>query len=249
MSGKGEGVGCLVFLPTYNESENIIPLLERLTEVKGIDILVVDDSSPDNTAGIVAEFASSNRRVKLIVRKGRRGRGRAGMAAYKFFLKHEYRLFVEMDADFSHDPGYVPVIIEHLKKHDVVVGSRMVKGGKDCERGLCRRLLSITANRMTRVLLGLPVRDCNSGFRGFRRAVIEGLAEDCFSGISSASQPIIQETMLKVFSKGFKIKEIPIEFRQRREGVSKLRPEHLFIGFFAILKLWLARHGFAERKK
>ncbi len=226
----------IVFIPTYNEKENIARLIQELLRYL-IDILVVDDNSPDGTANIVKELSKKHKNVHLLLRKEDRGRGFAGKAGYKFCLEHNADYIIEMDGDFSHDPKYVPEIIKNLKEHDIVIGSRLIKGGKDIGRSLGRRTLTRLANGYIRIMLGIKAKDCNSGYRGFNRKVLEAINVD---RLFSRGPAIVQEVLYKIHLKGFTIKEIPITFENRTEGISKLTMKELAVGYWVIMKLRLA---------
>ena len=222
-----------VFTPTYNEKENIANLIKELLKYNG-DILVVDDNSPDGTADIVKKFAKKHKNVHLLLRTKNKGRGLAGKAGYKFCLDHEADYIIEMDADFSHDPKYIPEIIENLKNYDVVIGSRLVKGGKQVGRGIIRRTITKLANIYIRAILNIKAKDCSSGYRGYRGNTIKAID---VNKLFSKGPAIVQEVLYKIHLKGFKIKEIPIIFKNRIEGKSKLTIKELAAGYWIIMKL------------
>jgi dolichol-phosphate mannosyltransferase len=226
----------IVVVPTYNEKENIANLIKEILKVKDVDVLVVDDNSPDGTWKIVKGMA--DKRVNLLLRTKNRGRGLAGIAGFKYAVENKYDYIIEMDADFSHDPKYIPDFLEKIKECDVVLGSRAVKGGKQVGRPLLRRLITRLANLYIRILLGLKVNDCNSGYRCFKRKVLESINLDT---MISRGPSIVQEVLYKVRLKGFKIREIPIVFTEREEGSSKLGPYLLWKGYVMVLKLRFLR--------
>lgn len=223
----------LVVIPTYNESDSIESLIKKLLSYN-LDILIVDDNSPDGTWRIAQEISKENNQVKLLRRTGKRGRGLAGIAGFKYALEHLYDYIIEMDADLSHDPTDIPKFLEAIKTCDVVLGSRLVKGGKQIGRSFYRRLLTSLANFYIRLILGINIRDCNSGFRCFKRKVLEDINLDA---LTSTGPDIVQEILYMAYIKGFKIKEIPIVFAERKLGSSKLGMKHLYKGYIKVLRL------------
>ncbi|HLC64653.1 MAG TPA: polyprenol monophosphomannose synthase [Candidatus Nanoarchaeia archaeon] len=222
-----------VMVPTYNEAGNIGKLLNELS-LYNVDIVVVDDNSPDGTAEIVKDIMKGNDKVHLLLRKEKRGRGNAGKDGYKYCLENGADYILEMDADFSHEPRDVPRLIEAMNDADVVLGSRFAEGGSQVGRNILRRTITFFANLYIRLLLGLKVKDCNSGFRCFRREVLEGIDA---GKIFSTGPDIVQEVLYKAHLKGFKIKEIPIVFHERVKGESKLGWKQLWRGYLMVLKL------------
>jgi dolichol-phosphate mannosyltransferase len=218
-----------VMIPTYNESGNIGTLLEQLLALKisghTINILVVDDKSPDGTAQIVEKFAAKDSRVKLLVRTNERGRGSAGIAGFKTAMKAKSDYIIEMDADFSHDPKYIPAMLAAADGGaDLVTGSRYVAGGSDPDRTAARKILSALAGFYVRTILGLKVKDPTGGFRLYRREVLETIDLD---HLLSLGPSIVLETLFKTSVKGFRIAEVPIVFLDRKVGVSKLSGGYL----------------------
>lgn len=225
-------------LPTYNEAENILPLARELLALgPRFQVLVIDDDSPDGTWRLVAEAAREEPRLRLLHRTADRGRGRAGRDGFLEALRLGADVVVEMDADFSHQPSYVPTLLERLERPvpvGLVLGSRGVPGGRDAERGLLRRWLTLAANTYIRLLLGVRVRDCNSGFRVWRRSTLERIAV----GETFARGPaIVQELLFKTARAGIPIAEVPIEFKNRAAGDSTLTLRTLVSGYVAVLKL------------
>lgn len=224
----------IVTIPTYNEKENIKDLIKAIFALKiaNLEVVVIDDDSADGTWRIVKGMKG----VHLILRKTNRGRGYAGKEGFKYALQNKADYIIEMDADFSHDPKYIPLFLEEIKNKDVVIGSRLVKGGKDIGRGPIRMLITRLANFYIRAMLGLKVKDCNSGYRCFRSDVIRAIDPD---KIKAHGPDIVQEVLFKVHLKRFRIKEIPIEFIDRKKGKSKLGIKQLSKGYWVILKLKL----------
>jgi dolichol-phosphate mannosyltransferase len=169
-----------------------------------------------------------------LLRTKNKGRGLAGVDGFKWSLEKGYDVMIEMDADFSHDPKYIPGFLSAIKECDVVLGSRFVNGGREVGRPLLRRMITRFANAYIRWILGLKVRDCNSGYRCYKRGVLENVGLDKFV---SKGPSIVQEMIYRVHLKGFKIGEIPITFVEREEGSSKLGPQQLWRGYMMVLKL------------
>lgn len=225
-------------LPTYNERENILQVVpEILRQHDGIHVLVVDDSSPDGTGETADRLSAQNPgRVFVLHRTEKKGRGFAGAAGFNWALEHGYDIVVEMDADCSHNPKYIPDFLKALEDADMVLGSRQISGGGQVGRHPFRRILTRLATLYTRVILGLNVLDTNSGYRGFRRKVLEGINPD---KLWSPGPGIVQEVLFKAHVKGFKIKEIPIVFEERKSGESKVRLNVIINGCITVLKLKL----------
>ena len=228
----------VILVPTYNEAPN----LERLVgEIRSLSpestILVVDDESPDGTGEIADRLAAADAAVRVLHRDPPRGRGLAGRDGYREALALGADVVLEMDADFSHDPRLLPRFWEEIDKGaDVVLGSRFVAGGSDDDRGLVRRVITVLANAYIRIVLGVPVGDCNSGYRCFRRPVLESIAPET---LTSTGPSIVQEVLFRVHRAGARIVEIPLTFVDRREGDSKLGLGLLFEGYWMILRLKL----------
>jgi dolichol-phosphate mannosyltransferase len=210
----------LVIVPTYNERENIPTLLDRLLALPyGLDVLVVDDNSPDGTGAYVAERKQSETRVHLLQRPGKLGLGSAYVAGFRYALANGAQLVFEMDADFSHDPEAIASFLAAIENADVVLGSRYLHGVTVVHWPLKRLILSYTANLYTRLVTGLPVRDATGGFKCFRRRALEAINLDQVKSDGYAFQI---EMSYKCWRKGFRIVEIPITFVDRRAGVSKM---------------------------
>lgn len=225
-----------VIIPTYNERENIKSLITNIIKlnIHNIHVLVVDDNSPDQTWKIVQDMSKKNKHIHLLRRMHERGRGSAGIAGFKAALKKGADLIIEMDADYSHNPKYIPSLIEASKHCDLVLGSRLVKGGKDVGRPYWRQLLTIAANWYIKIMLGLKVYDCNSGFRCFRKEIFVKVA---LNKMVSTGPSIVQELLYKTHLNGFEICEIPIHFVEREKGTSKLGFKHLYKGYIMVLHL------------
>jgi len=210
-----------VVLPTYNEAGNLCRIVEQiLSQSLDIGVVIVDDDSPDGTGEIADELRGAHPgRMEVIHRLHERGRGTAGIAGFKRCLELGAQWIVEMDADFSHNPDDIPRLIQASLDCDLVVGSRYVPGGQDSDRGLKRRLISWGANNYLRLVLGLNLRDCSSGYKCYRRHVLERLNPD---SLHAAGPEIEPESLYRIKQLGFRICEIPISFRDRQVGESKL---------------------------
>jgi dolichol-phosphate mannosyltransferase len=239
----------LVVVPTYNERENITPLVRELMALGDpLDVWVADDGSPDGTGAAVRELmAEFPGRVKLLERKEKGGRGAAVIAAFKSALAdpRHYDFVFEMDADFSHHPQEIPKFLERLQSCDMAIGSRYIGGGGTSEWGLLRPLLSWLANKYIRLVAGVPVRDLTGGFRAYRRRVLE---ETAFDRIKITGYAVHGEMAYQAWIHGFRLGEVPIHFRNRARDASKLSLEEVFMAFanFALLRF---RYGFRPRKR
>ena len=210
----------LVIVPTYNERENIGPLLDQLMELpERVDVLVVDDASPDRTADLVKERAAREPRIHLLQRAGKLGLGSAYVEGFRYALAQGAEYIFEMDADFSHDPQAIGSFLAAAQDADVVLGSRYLHGVRVVNWPLNRLILSRAANVYTRVVTGLPVHDATGGFKCFRRRALEGIRLDRVRSDGYAFQI---EVSYKCWKRGFRIREIPIVFVDRRAGVSKM---------------------------
>lgn len=210
----------LIIIPTYNELENLPKLLPAvLSKDEGIEVLVVDDNSPDGTADFVENESKKNNRIHLIRRPSKQGLGTAYIEGFKYALKNGYHLIFEMDADFSHDPDEIPRFIEEINSCDVVLGSRYINGVNVINWPMRRLLLSWFANLYTRVITGMPVCDATGGFKCFKREVLEAIDLDKVKSNGYAFQI---EMNYKAWKKGFKLKEISIIFMDRVKGKSKM---------------------------
>jgi dolichol-phosphate mannosyltransferase len=210
-----------VILPTYNEAENleriVIAVLQQLPDSGRV--LVVDDNSPDGTGAIADRLADSNESVSVLHRPRKEGLGPAYLAGFHVALDAGAQRIVEMDADFSHDPAYLPKLIGAAEHYDLVIGSRYVPGGGVTEWGPVRRFISRGGSSYARIALGLPIRDLTGGFKCFRREVLEAINLDTIQARGYAFQV---ETTYRAIRAGFRVVEIPIVFRDRADGTSKM---------------------------
>jgi dolichol-phosphate mannosyltransferase len=211
----------LVIIPTYNERENIGEMIDRLLALPcSVDVLVVDDGSPDGTAEVVRSRREGSPRVHLLQRPGKMGLGSAYRDGFRYALEHGAEYIFEMDADFSHDPSVIPEFLEAARDADLVLGSRYLHGKVTVVNWpLGRLILSYGANLYTRIITGLPVHDATGGFKCFHRKVLEAIRLDRVASDGYAFQI---EMSFKCWKKGFRIREIPIVFVDRRAGVSKM---------------------------
>ncbi len=227
----------LVIIPTYNEAENIPRIIpEILKQDDGIEVLIVDDGSPDGTATIVKDFQKNNARIHLIERSGKQGLGTAYVAGFHYALTHGFEFVFEMDADFSHDPKDLPRLLEKIDECDIVIGSRYISGVNVVNWPMKRLILSYCANLYTRCITGMPIHDATAGFKCYRRKVLESLKLDA---IKSNGYSFQIETNFKAWIRGFKICEIPIIFNDRRAGVSKMSKHIVYEAAFLVWKLKL----------
>jgi dolichol-phosphate mannosyltransferase len=225
----------LIIIPTYNERDNIDPLLERLLALPfGLDVLVVDDGSPDGTADRVKAWMAKSPRVHLLQRPGKMGLGSAYRDGFRYALENGAEFIFEMDADFSHDPDAIGEFLEAAKDADVVLGSRYLHGVTVVNWPLSRLILSYSANVYTRVVTGLPVADATGGFKCFRRRALEGVALD---RVKTEGYGFQIEMSFRCWRKGLRLKEIPIMFVDRRAGVSKMNKKIIFEAAWLVWKL------------
>jgi len=239
----------VVVVPTYNERENVGPLIEELlAQGPQIDVWIADDGSPDGTGDAVRAKASAHPgRVELVDRGQKGGRGAAVLAGFKKALADPrgYEYLFEMDADFSHHPREIPRLLEKLEGADMVIGSRYIPGGGTSEWGVARPLLSWLANKYIKLVAGIPVRDTTSGYRGYRREVLE--ATD-FARIKVTGFAVHGEMAYQAWVHGFRLAEVPIHFKNRARDASKLTGREIVMAFlnFALLRL---RYGFRPRRR
>lgn len=210
----------LVIVPTYNEASNlpqIVPAI--LKQDPRLEVLVVDDNSPDGTGDIADRMAQTKTRVHVLHRQAKEGLGRAYLAGFRWGLDQGYQAMFEMDADFSHDPAFLPRFLEAIEHADVVLGSRYATGVNVINWPISRLLLSLGANLYARGITGLPLSDSTGGFKCFRREVLEAID---FSKVKSNGYAFQIEMSFRAWKKGFRLKEIPIIFHDRVEGQSKM---------------------------
>lgn len=211
----------LVITPTYNERESIVEVIAKLFDACGdrVDLLVIDDGSPDGTAEIVGNLATEDSRIHLEQRPGKLGLGTAYVAGFKWAMERGYDEVVEMDADLSHDPADVPRLLDALRDADLVIGSRYVPGGGVSNWGRGRRLLSAGGNLYARMWLGYKIKDSTAGFRAYRVAALTQIELD---KIASEGYGFQIEMTRRFHKAGLRIREVPITFTERARGSSKM---------------------------
>jgi dolichol-phosphate mannosyltransferase len=210
----------LVVMPTYNEAESVVGVIDQvLAADPRVDVLIVDDGSPDGTAGLVAERAAGEPRVRLLERSAKQGLGAAYRAGFAWGLERGYEALVEMDADLSHPPDRLPALLDGLAEADLVIGSRYVPGGRTVNWSRLREAISRGGNAYVRLALGVPVHDCTAGYRAYRREVLEALP---VSAVQSNGYCFQVEMAHRTWQEGFRVVEVPIAFTERATGVSKM---------------------------
>ena len=225
----------LVVIPTYNESENIPRLIPQVLEqAEGIEVLVVDDGSPDGTGDIVRRMGLKDPRVHLLERSAKMGLGTAYVDGFRYALAGNYDFVFEMDADFSHNPNEIPAFLDKAREADLVVGSRYTNGVRVLNWPMQRLLLSWTANVWTRFWTGLPLNDATGGFKCYRIEVLRGINLDAVRSNGYAFQI---EMSYMAWRKGFRLAEIPIVFLDRLAGKSKMSKHIVYEAFFMLWKL------------
>ncbi|MCX7878073.1 MAG: polyprenol monophosphomannose synthase [Ignavibacteria bacterium] len=228
----------LIVIPTYNEAENISRLIQKIIALNYdnvcLEVLVIDDNSADGTAELVKKEMSD--RVHLIEREAKLGLGTAYVTGFKYAIKNDYDYVFEMDADFSHDPDSIPDFLDNINEYDLVIGSRYIKGIAVVNWPLSRLIISIMASIYTRMITFLPVKDVTAGFMCYR---VEALKKIDLEKIHSNGYSFQIEMKYRIWKKGFRLKEIPIVFIDRREGESKMSRKIVYEALFMVWKLRL----------
>ena len=225
----------LIVIPTYNERDTIDAILDAiLSQNLPIDVLIVDDNSPDHTADRIKARQQQDTRIKLMERPGKMGLGTAYVAGFKYAIKEGYDYAFEMDADFSHDPKELPVFLEKIKEYDFVLGSRYVNGISVVNWPLTRLMLSYFASKYTRVITGMPIKDPTGGFKCFRIDVLKSINLD---NVHSNGYSFQIEMNFKAWKKGFRYIETPIIFVDRRVGQSKMSKQIVREAVWMVWKL------------
>lgn len=234
----------LVILPTYDEAENVLPLSREILVVSPhIEILVVDDNSPDGTGDLVESAGRDEPRLHLLRRPGKLGLGSAYLAGFRFGLDGGYDCILTMDCDHSHHPRHLPDLLAAMVNHDMVIGSRYVRGGGILNWPWHRRALSAFANFYARALLRIPVRDCTSGYRCYSREVLETVEP---FATRSSGYSFLEEMAWRVHRCGFRIGEVPIVFEQRTAGISKIDSSEIYRAAWHVLATALRPPPFAR---
>jgi dolichol-phosphate mannosyltransferase len=238
----------LIVIPSYNEKGNIERLIVELFNLPhSLDILVVDDDSPDGTGKLVAKIAEEEPRLKIIHREGKGGRGSATLDGFRYGLSQggKYAYIMEMDADFSHSPTDLPRLVTRVKEYDVVIGSRYLPESRVINWGLARTIFSHLANFYARSILSIPISDYTNGYRIYRR---EALAALDFDRIEEKGYIVLSETAYQLHLLGFHIDEVPITFVNRQRGESNLTFKEIYSAFFTVLRLWWRYRRFRKRR-
>ena len=227
----------LIITPTYNEIENIDRLITlALSQLETLDILIIDDNSPDGTGDVVERMSLENQRIHLIRRPGKMGLGSAYVTGFKYALNNNYDYILEMDADFSHNPADVPKLLEAAHKYDLVIGSRYCNGINIINWPIERLLVSYFASKYVRVITGMPIKDPTGGFKCFNRKVLQSIDLD---NIHSEGYSFQIEMNYKAWIKGFSLKEISIVFTERVNGHSKMSRKIVYEAAWMVWRLKL----------
>jgi dolichol-phosphate mannosyltransferase len=222
----------LVIIPTFNEAENIKPIVARMrVAVPEADILIADDNSPDGTGKLADELVAEDSHVHVLHRKGKEGLGAAYLAGFRWGIEHGYGVLVEMDADGSHQPEELPRLLTALKSADLVLGSRWMPGGRIVNWPKKREFLSRGASTYSRILLGVPIRDVTGGFRAFRTETVEGLGMDA---VTSQGYCFQIDLARRAVAAGFHVVEVPITFVERELGDSKMSKDVMVEAFWRV---------------
>jgi dolichol-phosphate mannosyltransferase len=229
----------LVIIPTYNERDNLSEITAAtLAVLPFADILVVDDNSPDGTGQLADELAARDSRIKVLHRPGKQGLGTAYIAGFRYALESHYQFIFEMDCDFSHDPKYLPSLLDRARDGaDLVLGSRYVVGGGTVNWGPFRKLISRGGSFYARTILGVPVQDLTGGFKCFRRRVLDSID---LAAVSAHGYGFQIEMTYRALKQGFRVEEVPIVFVDRRVGQSKMSKKIFLEALTLVWKLRLA---------
>ncbi len=237
MSSAAASPRILVALATYNERENLAPLIGEIhAAVPAADVLVIDDNSPDGTGRLADELAANDVRIHVLHRPGKLGLGTAILAGVQHALEHDYDLFINMDADFSHHPRYLPALLAGMKRHDVMIGSRYIPGGGVANWPWSRRLMSWGVNAVVRFLLRIPARDTSGAYRCYR---VAKLRRTDLAHMLSRGYSFQQELLYLCRQAGCAIGETPILFENRRAGSSKVNMKEAVRSMAVLLYLGL----------
>jgi len=228
-------VKTVIVIPVYNERENIVSLLDQLLQLEvGIDVVLVEDNSPDGTGEIVDRYAEENQRVTVIHRKGKLGLGTAYVRGFRHALENGYDYVIEMDADSSHDPQYISTFIGSIDEYDLVIGSRYLTGVSSVNWPFWRLVMSYFANKYVRFISGMPYTDCTGGYKIFSRRALEAVDME---RVKSNSFSFQFELLYRMHVRGMKIKEIPIIFYERAIGKSKMDKKTFFEALWKVVQL------------
>ena len=239
----------VIVIPTYNEATNIQNLVKLIVKATNdqVDLLFVDDNSPDGTAEIIKKMKEENARIHILERPMKMGLGTAYVSGFKFAIQQKYDLVFEMDADLSHNPADIPRILKAMDNFDLVIGSRYLTGVNVINWPLSRLILSLFANWYTRTITGLPLQDCTAGFKCFRRKVLETIDLD---NIRSDGYSFQIELHYLAWKSKFRIKEMPIIFTDRESGSSKMSRKVMIEAAFMVWRLkfneWFSKKNYSE---
>ena len=223
----------LVLIPTYNEALNIKSFIQEVFKYcPDIDLLIIDDNSPDGTADIVE--ALNDKRIQVLKRAEKSGLASAYLEGFKHGINLGYNAFIEMDADFSHKPEYLPTMVENLKKYDFVIASRNIKGGSVENWSFLRNLISKAGSLYSRIILGCPIKDLTGGFNGWNKRVLDTIGLD---NIISKGYSFQIELKYRAYKNNFKFTEFPIVFPDRKLGVSKMSKDIFFEAMMNVIKI------------
>jgi dolichol-phosphate mannosyltransferase len=226
----------LIIFPTYNERDNIEKIVHAVLPMDPrINVLIVDDNSPDGTGEIADRLAAQESKVNVLHRERKEGLGRAYLAGFKWAIEHQFDFIFEMDADFSHGPEYIKDFLREIQNFDLVIGSRYITGVNVINWPMSRLLLSYFANKYTRFVTGIPLQDATGGYKCFRRTVLESIN---LEEVHSTGYSFQIEMSMRAWKKGYRLKEIPIIFYERLAGTSKMSKR---IVREAIWMVWLLR--------
>ena len=226
----------LIVIPTYNEIENLGPITSEVMRrtPQEVHVLVVDDGSPDGTGALAEKISASEPRIHVLHRTQKQGLGPAYIAGFRWGFEQGFDQLVEMDADFSHHPSFLPAMLNLMNEHDFVIGSRYVAGGGTVNWGILRKIISRGGSLYSRMVLGAPIRDFTGGFNGWNRRVLEGIDLDTLEAGGYSFQI---ELKYRAFRKGFRFKEFPILFEDRRVGKSKMNSKIVIEALSLVPKL------------
>ena len=228
----------LIFSATYNEAENIKDFLTYIDELNlDVDILVVDDNSPDKTWEIIKEYSKNRKNIHLIIRNKKEGLDTAHKLAYEYCISNNYEFLITMDADLSHDPKKIPIFIKELKTNAFVIGSRYMNGGK-CDMEGLRLFLSYCGNKFIKFIFNIDCNEFTTSYRGFNLIKLKNFT---LEEVSSSGYSFFMETVYLIHNKGFFIKQIPIYFKDRKKGVSKIPKIEMFRTLINVFKLKLTK--------
>ena len=224
----------IIAIPTYNERENIVNLVNDVQKVApSVDILIIDDNSPDGTGQVADDLAEQNTSIHVLHRPGKLGLGTAYIAGFRYAIEQGYDLVFEMDADFSHNPAYLPQFLSLAENADLVIGSRYIKGGGTPNWAPFRKFISNGGNLFARAVLGIPVHDCTGGYRCYRTSALRSLN---LTAVRAQGYAFQVEMAYNFWKSGYRIRELPIIFEDRRVGKSKMSRK-IFVEAF----LWVLR--------